>query len=171
MRWSIILCRNDKIEHHISEDNTHKPPLRFWVDVWCQIHLYDYSWSIDINFPGIYLPQTHNNYLFPDAWNYGVLCSYMIGLLHVFFSSKSEARIYLWYSKCWEYEDCHWISIAKANLTWFSNHFTFIGFLFECLILEVALVCTEYQLKKFVISFLCFLTHLPYPATTLSSQL
>ena len=45
----------EKVEHHISEKKTHKLwALRFWIKLWCRVHLYGYSWPIGVNFLNIY---------------------------------------------------------------------------------------------------------------------
>jgi len=37
LKWSLILCKNEKVEHHISERKTYKPEsLRFWIKVLCK---------------------------------------------------------------------------------------------------------------------------------------
>lgn len=60
----------------------------------------------------------------------GVLSSLILGLLHSLFRNNSEARVYLWDSKCWEYEDTSWhswITDGDGNsVCLFSMAYTFI---------------------------------------------
>lgn len=73
--------------------------------------------------------SSNRNPITDSSWC-GVLCSNMIGLLHAFFRNNSEARVYLWDSKCWEYEDTSWhswISVRDGNfICFFSMKYTFI---------------------------------------------
>ena len=47
VRWSPTSGRSGKVEHHISEEKTHRA-LRFWVRVWCQASLCGGSWSTGV---------------------------------------------------------------------------------------------------------------------------
>lgn len=73
--------------------------------------------------------SSNRNPITDSSWC-GVLCSKMTGLLHAFFRNNSEARVYLWDSKCWEYEDTSWhswISVRDGNfICFFSMIYTFI---------------------------------------------
>lgn len=55
VRWSLTSCRNEKVEHYISDHKTHKlEPWDFWVKVWYQLHLYGCWWLIGVNLFNIY---------------------------------------------------------------------------------------------------------------------